>query len=134
MTSRQPRIALAVALAVIAGGILSLLTSCTGGRDLEAYPTATGGDAHRGKTAIEQYRCGACHEIPGIPGARGLVGPSLARFARRSFVGGEVPNTPANLVKWIISPPSIEPGTAMPALGLNEQQARDAAAYLYTLR
>jgi cytochrome c len=123
-----------VALLIIAGGLLSLLAGCTGGRAIEAYPIATGGDAHRGKTAIEQFRCGACHQIPGVPGARGLVGPSLAQFAGRSFVGGEVANIPENLVKWIKSPQSIEPATAMPTLGLNEQQARDAAAYLYTLR
>jgi cytochrome c2 len=125
---------LPLALLFIATGILFLLTGCTGGRAVEAYPTATSGDARRGKTAIEQYRCGACHEIPGIPGARGLVGPSLAKFAYRSFVGGEVPNIPENLVKWIMSPQSIEPATAMPTLGVNEQQARDTAAYLYTLR
>lgn len=119
---------------LFACGVLAVLTGCTGGRALEAYPTATGGDAHRGKTAIERYRCGACHEIPGIPGAVGLVGPSLAQFGRRSFIGGEAANTPVNLVKWIISPQSIEPATAMPTLGLNEQQARDTAAYLYTLR
>jgi cytochrome c1 len=28
----------------------------------------------------------------------------------------------------------VEPGTAMPTLGLTDQQARDAAAYLYTLQ
>jgi len=31
-------------------------------------------------------------------------------------------------------PQSIEPGTAMPALGVSEARARDIAAYLYTLR
>jgi len=129
MTCRRPHVVL-----LFIAGVLPLLTGCTGGRALEAYPTATGGDAHRGKTAIEHYRCGACHEIPGIRGARGLVGPSLARFAGRSFVGGEVPNIPENLVKWIMSPQSIEPATAMPTLGVREQQARDTAAYLYTLR
>jgi len=123
-----------VAVLFIATGTFSLLTGCTGGRALEAYPIATGGDGHRGKAVIEQYRCGACHSIPGIPGARGLVGPSLTQFGYRSFVGGEVPNNPENLVKWLMSPQSIEPATAMPALGLTEQQARDAAAYLYALR
>lgn len=123
-----------VVLLCLAAASLFLLTSCTGGRSLEAYPIATGGDPHRGKTTIERYRCGACHNIPGIPGARGLVGPPLTQFGSRTFVGGEVPNTPDNLVKWIMSPQSIEPATAMPTLGLNEQEGRDAAAYLYTLR
>ncbi len=121
-----------VALVVFSG--VALLNSCTGGRAIQAYATATGGDAHRGKAVIVQFRCGACHVIPHIEGARGQVGPPLTQFGLRTFVGGEVANTPPNLVKWLMSPPSIEPGTAMPNLGLTEQQARDAAAYLYTLR
>jgi cytochrome c len=31
-------------------------------------------------------------------------------------------------------PQSIEPGTAMPNLGVSDGRARDIAAYLYTLR
>jgi cytochrome c1 len=72
--------------------------------------------------------------IPGINGADGLVGPPLILFARRTYVAGELPNTPSNLIRWIQDPPAVEPRTAMPALGLSEQQARDVAAYLYTLR
>jgi cytochrome c1 len=72
--------------------------------------------------------------IPGIKGADGLVGPPLILFARRTYVAGELPNTPDNLIRWIRDPPAVEPRTAMPALGLTEQQARDVAAYLYTLR
>ena len=72
--------------------------------------------------------------IPGIHDARGLVAPPLMYFAERTFIAGEVPNTPDNLVRWIRSPQSIESGTAMPALGLTDEQARDVAAYLYTLR
>lgn len=131
MIGRRAQLALFFMAAVV---LSVLLTACTGGRAIEAYPIATGGDAHRGKTVIQQYHCGACHVIPGISGARGQVGPSLTQFGYRTFVGGEVPNNPENLVKWLRSPPSIEPATAMPALGLTEQQARDAAAYLYTLR
>lgn len=63
-----------------------------------------------------------------------MVGPPLLWFARRTFIAGELPNTPANLIRWVRNPPSVEPGTAMPVLGLDEQQARDVAAYLYTLR
>jgi cytochrome c1 len=55
-------------------------------------------------------------------------------FGQRTFIAGEVPNSPENLVRWIRSPKSIEPGTAMPELGLSDQDARDVAAYLYTLR
>jgi len=37
-------------------------------------------------------------------------------------------------VRWVITPQEMKPGTAMPDLGLSEQQARDVAAYLYTLQ
>lgn len=121
------------ALAALGLGTLSFVT-CTAGKITEAYTVETGGNAERGAQLIGQFRCGACHIIPGIRGARGLVGPPLNYFGARTYVGGEVPNTPQNLVHWIQSPKSIEPGTAMPDLGLSEQQARDVAAYLYTLR
>lgn len=54
-------------------------------------------------------------------------------FSRRTYIAGELPNQPENLVRWVSSPESVEPHTAMPNLGLNQQQARDVAAYLYTL-
>jgi cytochrome c1 len=63
-----------------------------------------------------------------------MVGPPLTSWSRRTFIAGEVPNTPDNLVRWLRNPRAIEPGTAMPALGLDDRQARDVAAYLYTLR
>jgi cytochrome c1 len=110
------------------------LPGCTGGKTVRGYTIETGGDPANGAALINQYRCGACHFIPGIHDARGLVAPPLMYFAERTFIAGEVPNTPENLVHWIKSPQSIEPGTAMPTLGLSDQQARDVAAYLYTLR
>jgi cytochrome c1 len=113
---------------------LLLLMGCRGGRNTPPAEIVPGGDPRVGAQLIESYRCGACHTIPGIKDADGLVGPPLTRFARRTYVGGEAPNTPPNLVHWIVDPASIEPGTAMPALGLSEQQARNVAAYLYTLR
>lgn len=111
-----------------------LLSGCSGGRTVHAYTVTTGGDARRGRQVIQSYGCGSCHTIPGIEGARGLVGPPLFFMGRRTMIAGELPNSPENLVRWIKSPQSVEPGTAMPTLGLTDQQARDAAAYLYTLQ
>jgi cytochrome c1 len=71
--------------------------------------------------------------IPGVAGAQGRVGPPLERFARRAYVGGIVPNSPQNLVAWILDPPAIDPQTAMPATGVGEPEARDIAAYLCSL-
>jgi cytochrome c len=102
----------------------------------DATPTLSvaGGDPARGKQQIVAYGCGSCHVIPGIRQARGLVGPPLTAFARRTYIAGEVPNNVANIVRWITVPQAIEPGTAMPNLGVSDGQARDIAAYLYTLR
>jgi cytochrome c1 len=93
-----------------------------------------GGDPTRGRALISDYQCGACHEIPGVRGARGTVGPPLLRFGLRSYIGGRAPNTPVNLVRWLQDPKTIDPGTAMPDMGVDEVQARDMAAYLYGLR
>ena len=107
---------------------------CTGGQALLPYPVSGTGNARHGKTVIQQKGCGSCHVIPGIYTARGMVGPPLMFFSRRTMIAGELPNTPDNLVRWIKDPKAVEPGTAMPDLGLTDDEARDVAAYLYTLR
>ena len=92
------------------------------------------GDAGRGKAALAAYGCGSCHAIPGIPGAESMVGPPLTDFGTRQYVAGHLVNTPDNLVRWIADPHDVEPGTAMPDLGVTPAQALDMAAYLYTIR
>ena len=109
-------------------------TGCTGGQALPSYTEAVDGSASHGKRIIESKGCGSCHTIPGVVNARGLVGPPLLFFGRRTMIAGELPNSPANLERWLKNPKSVEPGTAMPDLGLTDQEARDVTAYLYTLR
>lgn len=111
-----------------------MLAACTGGKNTGSYSIATGGNSKQGKQLIQSYGCGACHIIPGIRTAHGLVGPPLLDFGDRTIIAGELPNTPPNLVHWIQDPQSVEPKTAMPDLGLSREQATDIAAYLYTLR
>jgi cytochrome c len=117
---------------LIAWSTLVLTSGCT-----ESPPptqqTVAGGDARRGARLIAAYGCGSCHAIPGVPGARGNVGPPLTAFAERTYIAGALRNEPVALVRWIRFPQFVEPGTAMPDLGVTEQQARDIAAYLYTL-
>lgn len=91
------------------------------------------GHPQRGSQLIQQYGCGSCHTIPGVDGADGLVGPPLIRFGARSYIAGELPNNADNLRRWIQHPRSVEPGTAMPDLGVSDIDARDIVAYLYTL-
>jgi cytochrome c2 len=92
-----------------------------------------GGNARAGARAIRQYGCNACHTISGIPGARGLVGPPLDGIADRSYLAGELFNTPANMMRWIQHPHEVEPHTIMPEMNVSEDDSRDISAYLYTL-
>jgi mono/diheme cytochrome c family protein len=91
-------------------------------------------DARRGAQAINQHACVTCHEIPGIVGANAPVGPPLEGIASREMLGGVLPNSPENMVRWLRQPQHFAPLTAMPNLGLTEHDARDIAAYLATLK
>jgi cytochrome c len=110
------------------------LAACTRDRRSGEASALAQGDPERGAELIRKYGCGSCHTIPGIPGARTTVGPPLAGIAGRAYVAGVVPNTPDNLVDWIHNPPQVDSKTAMPYLGVSKAEARDIAAYLYTLR
>ena len=94
----------------------------------------TGGNSDAGRSEIEYYGCASCHEISGVAGAQGLIGPSLKHIANRNYIGGVLKNSPDNLIRWIQNAPSINPKTAMPDLQIPEQEARDIASYLHTLR
>ncbi len=103
-------------------------------RRLAEAAALTGGDPLQGKRLAKELGCGTCHTIPGVNGARGLVGPSLDGIADRNFIGGVLPNTPDNLVRWVKDPQAHSPQTTMPKVVKSEREARDLAAYLYTLR
>ena len=93
------------------------------------------GDAARGRAIVESrvHGCGACHHIPGIASARGVMGPSLAGMASRSFVAGVLPHQPTQLVAFLQDPPALIPWTGMPNVGLSRADASHVAAFLYTL-
>jgi hypothetical protein len=114
--------------------LVALLAGCRGGLDDERHPSVLGGNAERGKIAMGQYGCPSCHVIPGIAGAEGTAGPPLTGIASRGFIAGVMPNTPQNMVRWIMDPPAVDSLTAMPALGISDTLARDIAEYLYRIR
>ena len=87
-------------------------------------------DAARGKLALTQWACQACHPIPGVTGPDTHVGPPLKDLAKRRFIAGTLPMGEENLVRWITKPHEVDPATAMPQLGVPERDARDIAAYL----
>ncbi len=119
---------------LLAAGLLALALGACGGDDVAKAAAMTGGDPEKGKAAIRRYGCQVCHSIRGVEGARGQVGPALDTIGSRSYLAGQLPNNPENLIRWIRDPQSVAPGTAMPDMGVTEEDSKDIAAYLYTLR
>src|SRR5919198_874176 len=97
-----------------------------------ASPSPAAGGADAGKELVAAKGCGGCHTIPGCATCTGAVGPNLAGVASRNKIaGGAVDNNgPEDLKKWILDPPAAKPGTAMPKLGLSDDEATKIAAYL----
>jgi len=98
-----------------------------------------------GMGVIMQSRCGNCHIIPGIPHADGNFGPDLGphddippvagRNPLAIYPHGSVPNNSQDdLAAWLAHPTDLKPGTAMPDLGLSQDDAEAAAAYLYAIQ
>jgi cytochrome c len=111
----------------------SLLLCFFGSETRQKASALTGGNPDAGRSEIEYYGCASCHEVPGVAGANGLIGPSLKHVANRNYIGGVLKNSPDNLIHWIQNAPAVDPKTAMPNLQIPESQARDVASYLYTL-
>ncbi|MFC0531705.1 c-type cytochrome [Phytohabitans kaempferiae] len=119
-------------LALAAAGALAAPGACA---SVPPPPPAevTSGDPVRGAELIGRYGCGTCHEVPGVRGADGMVGPPLTRFGSRSYIAGHLVNTGPNLWRWITDPQGVDPGTAMPDVGVTDADARDIVAYLMSL-
>ncbi len=89
-------------------------------------------DPARGRIAMDRAGCGACHATPGV-WPEGRVASSLDAFAERTMIAGRLPNQPEVLVGFIRNAPAYAPEIGMPAMPLTEEEARDVAAYLYSL-
>ncbi|GAB3551611.1 hypothetical protein GCM10027343_36090 [Noviherbaspirillum agri] len=118
--------------------LVIVLAACGENRETTAYLAAAraqlaDADPARGSAAIARHGCVSCHTIPGIGGPGSNVGPPLDRIATRAYIGGVLPNTPEAMVQWLRNPPAVDPRTAMPNMNIAEPEARDIAAYLYTL-
>jgi cytochrome c2 len=124
---------LVVTAALLGGSVVAAAISWNAQHQSRNVAVAmTGGDPARAAGHIRRYGCAGCHTIPGIPGGDGQVGGPLADIKRRVYVGGVVTNSPDNLVRWIVSPQTYSPRSAMPVTGISEAEARDVATYLYS--
>jgi cytochrome c len=119
-------------------GVLLLLVSlivvgCRQETDVTPTRTVPGGDPERGQRLVQDHGCTACHIIPGVRRPDSLVGPPLENWSQRRLIAGRFPNQPDYLIEWIMTPQAMIPGSGMPDLGVPESDARDIAAYLYTI-
>ena len=121
MSDRAPLLVVACVLSA------ALLSGC---ERIGAYVDP---DRAHGLELAQRYGCAACHEIPGAA-TTGYVGPTLRGVERRAYLAGGLPNTPATMVELIRFPDRARPGTLMPNLGVSESDARELAAFLYSLR
>lgn len=128
---RADLVAAAILLAIAAyGGYLIWRTAEDRPMPMEAIL----GDPVRALQLMVANGCAGCHQISGVPGARGTTGPPLDGILQRSYIGGVVRNTPENLIRWIRFSRNIDPKTAMPSTAISEEDARHIAAYLYQLK
>jgi len=105
-------------------GTLMVLGGCTSPAPPDRFAEAK---------AIISSRCGSCHVVPGVSGAHGNVGPSLAGIGNRQVLAGYFKNDRATMIRWITQPQAMLPRNAMPNTGLTPRQANLVADYLYTL-
>jgi cytochrome c1 len=112
----------------------ALIAACESGERAETLAFQHIGAPDAAKPAFQAYGCVACHVIPGVRGARGLAGPPLRHWSERRFIAGQVPNRPERLAQFLMNPHSVRTDSAMPNLDVTEEDARNMAAYLFTLR
>jgi cytochrome c oxidase subunit 2 len=95
---------------------------------------AVASDVIEGRRTFESIACVNCHTVNGTA-ANGKFGPDLTHLMSRDTIGaGIVPNTPANLRRWIQDPNAFKPGCLMPSMGLSDSQLDAITAYMETLR
>lgn len=108
------------------------LMGCDGPPD--RTPTLDDADTANGVRLLADKGCVACHTFPDVHWPRGALGPSLEDFGRQGLIAGRLPNQPGVLMQFVRNAPALVPGTAMPAIPMTDQEARDVTAYLLTLQ
>lgn len=116
---------------IAAALLVGLLSACIDKAN-QPRPMAQG-DAAEGLRIMERVGCAACHSIPGVAWPQGRTGGSLAGVGARPLIAGRLPNQPDVMMAVVRDAPSLLPDIAMPAMPLTDAEARDVAAYLYTL-
>lgn len=132
LRSRRSLRALAAWFLALAA-LAALAAGCGAQGPIMRAQQVSDGDPEAGRQALADYGCVSCHKIPGVRGGNGVVAPPLDRFGLRAYIAGSLTNDQDNLVLWIMEPQEVEPGTAMPNLGVTEPDAVNMSAYLLSL-
>lgn len=105
-------------------------------RQAQLKPAAVPADpvGSRGRQVFLSAPCVACHAIQGeVAGSR--VGPDLTHVgSRATLAAGALPNTPANLDRWLADPQGVKPGNNMPKVPLSPADRGALVAYLEELK
>lgn len=118
-----------------AASLFVIFQACGGSNEtIRSASLMTGGDPNRGRAIIREQGCASCHTIPSIEGTQSNVGHSLEKIAGRTYIADVLENNLENMIRWLENPPAVDDKTAMPNLGLSEQDPRDVPGYLYTLK
>lgn len=133
MTAQMPRLALSP-------GDARALAAWLAGPEPTTPPDGlwTAG-ARAGRRLAETKGCGTCHQMSGLAG--GLVAsPVPVPIAKDALASAMLlaPDLrlarerlrPQGLVRWLVRPSAVKPGTAMPDLPLTRLEAEDLAAFL----
>jgi cytochrome c oxidase subunit 2 len=75
--------------------------------------------------------CSACHSLDATDPPKGMLGPNLANIGARAYIGaGTLPNTDANLARWIKNAQAIKPGIIMQEMPFKPEQIKALVTYL----
>jgi len=100
----------------------------------EPAPSPAPGPEARGRQVFLQMTCVNCHSIQGVSAVTN-VAPDLTHLAgRRTLGAGVLPNTPADLARWLKNPQAAKPACRMPNFKLTTAQVDDLVSYLGSLR
>jgi cytochrome c oxidase subunit II len=98
------------------------------------HPDPATDDLRRGRDLFFAAACHNCHAVRGTP-AKGLVGPDLTHMGSRRTIGAAtVPNTHANLARWVRDPHHDKPGNRMPHSSLPDADIEAITTYLESLK
>jgi len=96
-------------------------------------PAPTDPLPQKGRTLFVSTTCAMCHAVRGTTAAARHA-PDLTHLAsRRTLAAGTLPNTPADLKRWIRDPHQFKPGVNMPATNMPDADLDAIVAWLGTL-